>query len=144
MKLFCTIFVLLLASLAVKGESSEEIDKLLFEQANICKVETGANDKEVNEFMDAIEPATKVAKCLTSCVMGKVGVLNENKLVPDKLTKLIDGSLKTKDGKLLKDLLKDITEECKAVTDAEKCEAGVKVINCLNVAAKKRGFDNIF
>lgn len=43
-----------------------------------------------------------------------------NKIVPGKLDKMIDETIKSKDGKPLKEIIKDVTEVCKTVTDADK------------------------
>lgn len=44
-----------------------------------------------------------------------------NKLVPANLEKIVmDETVKSKDGKTLKSLIKDIAEACKSATDADK------------------------
>lgn len=49
--------------------------------------------------------------------------MNEEKFVPTELMKILDmddTNLKGTDGKVLKDVIKDLAEECKAATDADK------------------------
>ncbi len=46
---------------------------------------------------------------------------DDNKLVPNKLADtVVDDTIKSKDGKPLKSIIKDVAEACKSVTDPDK------------------------
>lgn len=40
--------------------------------------------------------------------------------------------------------MKDILNECKGVTDDDRCECSVKILKCINDGARKRGMKEIF
>nr|AWC08426.1 odorant-binding protein 15 [Bradysia odoriphaga] len=144
MKLFYSIFLILLAALSLSADSAEsnEIEALIVEKAKICQKETNASENDVDEMLDGAEPTTQTSKCLHSCLVKKLGVMNaDNKLEPENLTKMvIDDTIKSSDGKTIKSLIKPISDACKSVTDPDECEAGVKIVDCLNAEAVKLGF----
>lgn len=38
-------------------------------------------------------------------------------------------------------MARDLANDCTGVTDADRCEAAVKIFECGHIAAKKRGLD---
>ncbi|XP_037036877.1 general odorant-binding protein 19d-like [Bradysia coprophila] len=145
MKLYCSIVVTLLAALSVSADSAEsnEIEALIVEKAKICQKETNASEKDVDEMLDGAKATTPTTKCLHSCLLKKLEVVNAaNKLEPENLIKMmIDDTIKSKDGKTIKSVINSISDACKSVTDPDECEAGVKIIDCLNAEAVKLGFE---
>ncbi|XP_037026418.1 general odorant-binding protein 56a-like [Bradysia coprophila] len=127
--LFCFVFVsIAVASVTSASENREQLDKKTAE----CR-------KDISSLQDL---SPQEVKCLGACYLEKLGLMDKaNKLVPNKLNMIMDPATKNKDGKLFKDVSKDIAGKCKTITDKDKCEAALKIVTCVHDETMKLGFN---
>ncbi|KAG4076424.1 hypothetical protein HA402_005867 [Bradysia odoriphaga] len=128
------------------SSSEEEKGENKFIELIECKNETGASDIDMGRVIIRANPITQAGKCLTACYLDKLGIMTQEKFVPENVMNYLDDvTLVGSNGKTLDKVVKEIADECKAISDTDKCESAAKILNCLNASAKKRGFcPNVF
>ncbi|KAJ6635618.1 General odorant-binding protein 56h [Pseudolycoriella hygida] len=79
-------FVLLIAVIVQQSNAvPEDLTKFL----NECKEAEKVTDADVMNFKNRIKPATKEVKCLTTCIIEKIGLISNNQLSKDGVLKFI-------------------------------------------------------
>lgn len=143
------------------AEMDEESFNGVFKQlAQDCKNKEGASDDDIECILGRDVPSTKPGQCLFVCLLVQYGMVysaifigislynrNFNKKVDMKDENTAELSIEgfTKLAKLVakedmekNEAYRQMAEECKGVTDPDRCDFGLKIITCLDNAAQAR------
>lgn len=99
-----------------------------------CSNTEGASESDVQEILDHKPPSSHSGRCVIACVGEAAGMIKGNKLD-------LDGSvaLAVKMDPSKGDLAREIGSPCVDITDGDRCEAAMKVLQCLHENAVAKG-----
>nr|QGW50670.1 odorant-binding protein 6 [Propsilocerus akamusi] len=104
-----------------------------------CKVSEDASDSELSMLIQKKAPTTKEGKCLFSCIMEQMDVLEDGKLNKNGFMDLAS-TMSGGETKFMK-LAEAIFTECALLNDDDRCELGVKIGACIKIGGMKRKID---
>ncbi|KAG4070356.1 hypothetical protein HA402_006498 [Bradysia odoriphaga] len=102
-----------------------------------CKTAEKATDDDLKSLKDFNLPKTRGAKCVMTCLGEKTKKIADNKLNPEGVTNWFKVSPDYTEQ--MQQTVNEILEECRNITDQDRCEAGFKILECLKDGAMKRG-----
>ncbi|KAJ6633014.1 General odorant-binding protein 28a [Pseudolycoriella hygida] len=120
-----------------RSVSQQEFD----EMSELCKVQEKATDSDMKMWKNDITPKSKVVKCLDACVGERMGMMKNNKLDVDAVMQAVQQE--NRNQKTIADL-NEVFNECKSITDPDRCESSAKILECINNGSRKRGLQEIF
>lgn len=105
--------------------------------ANECASKEGASAADVEEYAAHKPASSTVGKCLRACVGETVGIMKNNQVdvegVKSVTTMAFDGDA----AKI--EMVTGFAKACVGITDADRCEAIAKILDCGHTAAKDKG-----
>ncbi|XP_058062723.1 general odorant-binding protein 19d-like [Anopheles bellator] len=132
--------VLMLVGLALAGAKADEVSdakQMLRGLTAECKTKEGASDTDVDGFVNDEAPETRTQKCLVACMQEQFGVSDGKAFQTDGFMELSKVFMKGDEAKV--ELAKEIAVDCKDVTNEDRCELAVSIMNCLKDSAEKHG-----
>ncbi|XP_037025122.1 uncharacterized protein LOC119066652 [Bradysia coprophila] len=110
-----------------------EMDKI----SEFCKAKEKATDADMEMWKSGTEPKPTIVKCLEACAGEQMGMMTtDNQLNVDAVMKVY--AAESKDEKAIANM-KEVLDECKAVTDKDRCESSAKILKCISDGSLKRG-----
>ncbi|XP_052863611.1 general odorant-binding protein 19d-like [Anopheles cruzii] len=131
---------LLFVGLALAGAKADKMmdaKEMLRGLAVECKTKEGASDADVDMFVNDETPETRTQKCLIGCMQEQFGVSNGKAFQPDGFMELSKVFMKGDETKV--EVAKEIAVDCKDVTNEDRCELALLIMNCLKDSAEKHG-----
>lgn len=107
--------------------------------AKTCQTKEGASDVDLQQLMQRELPSTHTAKCLHTCIMESIGLIENGK--PSVESSIELAKVASDNNAQIVKLTKEVAEECATVSDHDRCEMAFKMITCSMEATKQRGFD---
>ncbi|KAG4069815.1 hypothetical protein HA402_006830 [Bradysia odoriphaga] len=137
-KVVAVVAVFLIGFCGNALSDNAEMDKIV----EICKAKEKATDADIEIWRSDPEPKPRMVKCLEACVGEQMGMMTtDNKISVDAVLKFY--ATETKDEKAVANM-KEVLNECKAVTDKDRCESSAKILKCINDGTRKRGMKEMF
>lgn len=141
MKVIFSIFVVILLAIVAlaDSESEKENAEMLEKFASLCYGQDGTTKEDFEfVFIQGKDPETMPQKCLITCMQEKVEIIKDNKFQPETFKQITKASI---DDSQHDPIIDDIAKVCSAVTDANRCEQGMKLSLCYKETAEKHGVD---
>ncbi|CRK97188.1 CLUMA_CG010585, isoform A [Clunio marinus] len=127
----------------VKSDDREEKKKMakemMFAMSEDCREQEGATEADLDVLLENKNPTTKSGRCLVACLQEQFGVVDNLKFVPEAFVSVSAMAIKEDEEKMK--LVKEVAQECKDVTDVDRCELAMKISDCLRNALKKRNVE---
>ncbi|XP_037041662.1 general odorant-binding protein 57c-like [Bradysia coprophila] len=110
-----------------------------FAQFDECKTAEKATDDDLKSLRerDPTLPKTRGAKCVLTCLGEKAGKIAGKRLNPDGVKNWFKDT--PENTEQMQQTINEIVEECRNITDEDRCEAGFKIMECLKEGGMKRG-----
>ncbi|XP_037025062.1 general odorant-binding protein 56h-like [Bradysia coprophila] len=105
--------------------------------ASECKTIEKATELDFVNLKMNVKPKTRPMKCLTACLMEKVGKITNRKFNSQDEIKNVEKS--TKIPSRMQKTLTEIVTECANIMEPDRCEYASKIADCLMAGAAKRG-----
>lgn len=133
--------------------------KKFMDLAQECAGKEGATDDDVAEAMSYKMPSTPIGKCLHACIASAVGIVSLINFSNLNVRRNIFQTFQIKDNHVdieatvemaksaygtdedQSKIVREISNECASITDADRCEATFKIMKCYEQAVKSRGLD---
>lgn len=128
--------LLLLKLQAISPEVRDPLIKGVFAD---CKTKEGASDVDLEEAFARKAPSTPAGKCLHACVHDVLGMVKGGKLLVPELSEMINQGF---DDKKVAATMVEVVQDCKGVTDADRCEMAGRMFHCFAENMAKRGLDS--
>lgn len=103
--------------------------------AQSCKEREGASDGDVEGLITAVEPVTRVRKCLQSCFQQQHGVSDGRRFLKEAyLARVVVGT-----DQLRQRIVEEAADECIGVENEDRCQLAIDIMTCVKQALQKRG-----
>uniref|UniRef100_A0A182MF96 Odorant-binding protein 13 n=1 Tax=Anopheles culicifacies TaxID=139723 RepID=A0A182MF96_9DIPT len=126
----------------VKADGDAEVEQakeMLRGLAAECKTKEGATDDDVEGFVNDKMPETRTQKCLAGCMQEQFGVSNGKAFQEDGFMEIAKMLMKGDESKI--EVAREIAADCKDVTNEDRCELALDIMNCLKDSAEKHGIE---
>ncbi|XP_050078096.1 general odorant-binding protein 19d-like [Anopheles maculipalpis] len=124
---------------ADQAEEMEQAKEMLRGLAAECKTKEGATDDDVEGFVSDKMPESRTQKCLAGCMQEQFGISNGKTFQEDGFIEIAKMLMKGDESKI--EVAKEIAADCKDVTNDDRCELAVDIMNCLKESAEKHGIE---
>lgn len=120
----------------VKAVDKEEAKEMFRNMSQDCKEQEKAKDEDVETMVNGAYPDTKEGKCLVACMQTQFGIVQDGKFSKEGFMSVASMACGEDAEKCKK--AEEIAEECKEVTDPDRCEMAIKIGKCMEEGAVKR------
>lgn len=117
-------------------EERKAMEKSLLSE---CKTKEGASDADVTAAMAREMPATKPAKCMHACMVETIGLVKNGKPSAEGAIELAKTAFEGNERAM--NFVKEVSNECGAVEDADRCELALKMMICGKGVMTKLGIN---
>ncbi|XP_053659862.1 general odorant-binding protein 19d-like [Anopheles marshallii] len=127
---------------SVKADHDMDVEQakdMLRELAAECKTKEGATDDDVDAFVNDKIPDSRTQKCLAGCMQEQFGISNGKTFQEDGFIEIAKMLMKGDEKKI--ELSREIASDCKGVTNDDRCELAMDILNCLKDSAEKHGIE---
>ncbi|KAJ6641401.1 hypothetical protein Bhyg_06340 [Pseudolycoriella hygida] len=122
---FACLCLLFLQICLVKSEilnSAELLQK--------CKNEVDASEEDVKMIIERKMPTSYGGLCLLACLYENSGIIQNGKFVIENLNKAIETGAVAIGGKVAKQYINEINQDCKDIENDDKCVLAKEIIMC--------------
>ncbi|XP_052890868.1 general odorant-binding protein 19d-like [Anopheles moucheti] len=136
---FALLGTVMVSVQANHDEDVEQAKEMLRGLAAECKTKEGATDDDVDGFVNDKMPDTRTQKCLAGCMQEQFGISNGKAFQEDGFIEIAKMLMKGDEKKI--ELAREIATDCKDVTNEDRCELALDIMNCLKDSAEKHGVE---
>ncbi|XP_039435070.1 general odorant-binding protein 19d-like [Culex pipiens pallens] len=119
------------------AQTDDEVLEIRRNLAQSCKEREGASDGDVEGLITAVEPVTRVQKCLQSCVQQQHGVSDGRRFLKEGYLALMRVVVGT--DQLRQRIVEEAADECIGVENEDRCQLAIDIMICVKQALQKRG-----
>uniref|UniRef100_A0A182JNI0 Odorant-binding protein 13 n=1 Tax=Anopheles christyi TaxID=43041 RepID=A0A182JNI0_9DIPT len=130
------------AMISVQADQDEEVKQakeMMRGLAAECKTKEGATDEDVDGFVNDKMPESRTQKCLAGCMQEQFGISDGKAFQEDGFMEIAKMLMKGNEAKI--EVAKELAADCKAVSNEDRCELALDIMNCLKESAEKHGID---